>query len=162
MSDGNKTSCVDREGGSRMVDIGHKADTDRSATASARVRVSARLFALLKANALEKGDALAVARLAGIQAAKRTDELIPLCHTLPLTHVSVTLTLVKNPPAVHIVSEARSRYKTGVEMEALVAAAVAALTLYDMSKSVDPGVVIERLRLERKRGGKSGTWTRKK
>lgn len=145
-----------------MVDVGHKAITERRAVASARVRVSPGLLSALRDNTLEKGDAFSVARLAGIQAAKRTAELIPLCHTLPLTHVSVDLSLTEDPPAVHVKTEARSSYMTGVEMEALTAAAVAALTVYDMGKSIDRGIVIECLRLEHKSGGQSGTWERDK
>lgn len=115
---------------------------------------------MLEENSLQKGDAISTARIAGIQAAKRTAELIPLCHPLPLTHVSVEFSLSQSPPAVDITAEAAASYHTGVEMEALTAVVVAALTLYDMGKSVDRGMVIEYARLDSKSGGKSGDWTR--
>jgi len=157
-----KMSHVDKNGHARMVDIGSKSEIERIATASAVVLVSPALLKLLKENGLEKGDALAIARTAGIMAAKKTDQLIPLCHSLPLTQVSIDLNLVDDPPSVHILTTAKTAYKTGVEMEALTAASVAALTIYDMSKAVDRGIIIERIQLESKAGGKSGDWKRNK
>lgn len=139
-----------------MVDVGDKALTLRVAVAEARVRVSPALARAIRADAVGKGDVLATARLAGIQSAKRTSELIPLCHALPLEHVDVNAKLVGN--SVRIRATARATWKTGVEMEALTAAAVAALTVYDMGKSIDRGMVIEGVRVIEKRGGRSGTW----
>lgn len=161
MSD-SKLTHVDSRGKAKMVDVSDKTDSARTALASARVLVSPELMELLKNNTLAKGDALAVARIAGIQAAKKTDQLIPLCHPLPISHLAVEITLNDNPPAVDILAEAKTTYKTGVEMEALTAASVAALTIYDMGKAVDKGMVIEHIRLERKDGGKSGAWRRGK
>jgi len=158
----SKLTHVDSTGKAKMVDVGDKADSARTAVASARVLVSPELMELLKNNALAKGDALAVARIAGIQAAKRTDQLIPLCHPLPISHLAVEITLSDAPTAVDIRAEAKTTYKTGVEMEALTAAAVAALTIYDMGKAIDKGMVIEHIRLESKDGGKSGPWRREK
>ena len=158
--DDNKLSHLDGQGRARMVDIGRKPTTERCARASARLCVSSELHSALKNNALEKGDAFSTARIAGIQAAKRTSDLIPLCHTLSLTYVSVDFLLTDDPPAVEITAEARTSHQTGVEMEALTAAAVAALTVYDMGKSIDKGIVVEHLRLEHKSGGRSGTWER--
>lgn len=154
------SSHLDSEGRARMVDIGAKTDSERRAVATVRVLFGNRLLGLLKENSLEKGDALSAARFAGIQAAKRTGGLIPLCHPLPLTFVGIDFEFVDDPPSLVITSEARTLYKTGVEMEALTAAAVAALTVYDMGKSVERGIVIERLQLESKSGGASGDWNR--
>ena len=156
----DKLSHLDDMGRARMVDVGSKPVTRRSAVATARVRVSSRLLTMLIDNTLKKGDAFAAARIAGIQAAKRTSELIPLCHPLPLTHVSIDLTTGDDPPCVYITSKAVANYHTGVEMEALTAVSVAALTVYDMGKSIDRGITIESLRLESKSGGSSGDWTR--
>jgi cyclic pyranopterin phosphate synthase len=139
-----------------MVDVGGKDVTERVAVAEAFVRVSEELGAAIRGNTLKKGDVLAVARLAGIQAAKRTDELIPLCHTLPLDHADVELTLEAG--RVRIRATARVRARTGVEMEALTAAAVAALTVIDMGKSIDKAMEVEGLRVIEKRGGRSGTY----
>jgi cyclic pyranopterin phosphate synthase len=147
----------DEHGASRMVDVGQKAITSRSARASALVRMSAETMALVRDQKLSKGDVLEVSRLAGIMAAKRTAELIPLCHTLPLDSVTIDFSF----PDVHTIrieGEARCTAKTGVEMEALTAVSVAALTIYDMCKSAQRGIVIEEIRLEEKSGGKSGDW----
>lgn len=152
---------IDRKGQARMVDISGKPVTERHAVAAARVRVSRELLSQLERHALSKGDALAAARIAGIQAAKKASELIPLCHPLPLTFVSVDLKLVKSPPSVEITASARTTYKTGAEMEALTAASIAALTIYDMGKAVDRDMVIESIRLLEKSGGRTGTWKRK-
>ena len=138
-----------------MVDVSAKPITARRATARARVVMAAATLALIEAGGAKKGDVLGVARLAGIMAAKRTADLIPLCHPLPLD--SVTVDLIAAPPdAVEITATARTTGRTGVEMEALTAASVAALTVYDMCKSVDRGMRIEALRLVAKSGGKSG------
>jgi len=153
-----KLSHTDKLGRARMVDISGKGPTSREAIAEGRVLVSKELLRCLKDNALEKGDALSAARLAGIMAAKKTAEIIPLCHPLPLSFVGIDLKPVDDPPAIKIRSTVRTDYKTGVEMEALVAVSVAALTIYDMGKSVDKGAIIDGIRLIKKRGGKSGSW----
>jgi len=151
-----KMSHIDNDGRTRMVDVGGKPESDRYALAEGRIRLSKKLLAQLRTNTLAKGDALSAARIAGIMAAKKTSEIIPLCHTIPLTEITVDLKLVDNPPSVEIKAEARTHYKTGVEMEALTAVAVCALTIYDMCKAVDRGMRIEGIRLARKSGGKSG------
>ena len=140
----------------RMVDIGEKPDTEREATAKGRVRMQPNTFKLLQQGELPKGDALAVAQVAGIMAAKRTPQLIPLCHPLLLTDVKVGFHLDEANSWVEITATAKCTGKTGVEMEALTAVAVSALTLYDVCKTVDPKVCIEEIRLTRKSGGKSG------
>jgi cyclic pyranopterin phosphate synthase len=140
-----------------MVDVGSKAVTERTAHASARVRLPANVAAALRAATLPKGDAFVTAQLAGILAAKQTGGLIPLCHPLPLDAVDVTFGW-EGDVVLRIDARATTTAKTGVEMEALVAASVAALTIYDMCKAVDKGIVIEAVRLEEKTGGKSGDW----
>jgi cyclic pyranopterin phosphate synthase len=149
---------LDASGRARMVDVGGKADSDRRAVARAVVRMSRQTAALIAAGDAPKGDVLGTARLAGIQAAKRTDELIPLAHPLPLTFIDVEAE-VEAAGAVTLTAEARTTAKTGVEMEALTACAVAALTVYDMVKGVERGVTIEQLTLLEKTGGKSD-WRR--
>jgi cyclic pyranopterin phosphate synthase len=139
-----------------MVAVGDKPVTERYAAAEARVRVSDDLAAAIRDNTVAKGDLLSVARLAGIQAAKRTDELIPLCHSLPIDHADVRATLERG--AVHLKSEVRTHARTGVEMEALTAVTIAALTVIDMGKAIDKGMVIEGVRILEKRGGRSGTY----
>ncbi|MFT7287832.1 MAG: cyclic pyranopterin phosphate synthase [Halieaceae bacterium] len=151
---------LDAEGRARMVDVGDKPVSARLAVAAAAVRMQADTLALLRSGSLPKGDVLTVARIAGIQAAKRCDELIPLCHSLPLDALSVDFVLDPALPGVLIETTARVKSRTGVEMEALTAASVAALTIYDMCKAVDKGMVIEGLRLLRKEGGRSGVWER--
>jgi cyclic pyranopterin phosphate synthase len=151
-------SHFDEEGRVRMVDTGAKAATSRRAVASARVLMSAETVAAVRERRTPKGDPLETARLAGLMAAKRTAELIPLCHTLPLTHVEVRAEL--RDDGVYLEAEAATVAQTGVEMEALTAAAVAALTVYDMCKAIDKGMRITELRLEEKIGGKSGDWKR--
>jgi len=141
-----------------MVDVGDKPVTVREATAQGAVAVSATARRLVRAGGLRKGDPLEAARLAGIMAAKRTSELIPLCHPLALTHVSVEITPTRTGYAIE--SRVRTRGQTGVEMEALTAVAVAGLTIYDMLKAVDRAMVIGDVRLMEKRGGKSGTYRR--
>ena len=152
-------SHVDAEGRSRMVDVSGKEPTRRVARAEAFVEMSGATLKLLRANALPKGNPLETARIAGIQAAKKTSDLIPLCHPLPLTHVDVSITMARG--GVRLESTASTKAETGVEMEALTAAAVAALTLYDMCKAVEKGITIANVRLVEKTGGKSGRWVRK-
>lgn len=141
-----------------MVDVGAKTATAREAVAEGEVRMLPATLNLIRANALEKGDALAVAQVAGIQAAKRTAELIPFCHPLPLDHLAIDFKLEDGLPGVLIRATARSTGKTGVEMEALTAVSVAALTIYDMAKAAEKGMRIENVRLVRKSGGKSGDY----
>jgi len=142
-----------------MVDVGKKAPTQRWARAQAKVRISAELFSKLENDTLEKGDAFAAARIAGIQAAKRTAELIPLCHPLPINYANVEISR-EAPDTIRLETEVRTFASTGVEMEALTAAVVAALTIYDMGKAVDRGMVIEEITLIEKGGGKGGLWRR--
>jgi indole-3-glycerol phosphate synthase len=149
---------LDAEGRARMVDISDKHETDRVAIAGARVEMRPETLERIRSGDVAKGDVLAVARLAGIMAAKRTAELIPLCHPLALTSVTVDLTCVPERSAVEITATCKLYGRTGVEMEALTAASVAALTIYDMCKAVDRGMVVTDLRLLRKSGGKSGNW----
>jgi cyclic pyranopterin phosphate synthase len=151
-------SHFDQDGQASMVDISAKQPTRRSATASAFVELSAAVLAALPSN--PKGNPLAVARLAGIQAAKRTSELIPMCHPLALSHVDVQAEIVNG--GVRITATAATVGPTGVEMEALTAASVAALTVYDMTKALDKGIVIRNIQLESKSGGKSGDYQREK
>jgi cyclic pyranopterin phosphate synthase len=155
----SQLSHFDAQGGSRMVDVGGKAVTARTARASGRVRLRAETLALVRDRQLAKGDVLDVARLAGIMAAKRTAELIPLCHHVPLDAVDVSFDF-PDPTILAIRAEARATARTGVEMEALLAVSTAALTVYDMCKSVDRGMVIEQVRLEEKAGGRSGHFLR--
>lgn len=147
---------LDAQGSARQVEVGHKPQTAREAVATVTVRMRPETLALVKAGGLEKGDALAVARLAGIAGAKMTPHLIPLCHPIPLTGVQVDIHIDEASSAVHITATARAVWHTGVEMEAMTAAACAALALYDMVKGVEKGVRITDLRLLRKTGGKSG------
>jgi cyclic pyranopterin phosphate synthase len=143
-----------------MVDVAGKAVTLRRAVATASVRFGAEAFRLLRANKLAKGDALAVARLAGISAGKRTSEWIPLCHTVPLTSLDVAIALSSRGRRALITATAQARWTTGVEMEALVAASAAALALYDMAKAVDRAIAVTEIVLLEKSGGRSGTWRR--
>ncbi len=153
-------SHLDEQGRARMVDVGAKADTERVAVARGRITIQTETLALIQAGSAKKGDVLTVAQIAGIQAAKRTHELIPMCHPLLLTHVAVDLTPggAEGQAWVAIEATVRTRGKTGVEMEALTAASVAALTIYDMCKAADRTMRITELRLAHKSGGKSGTW----
>ncbi len=141
-----------------MVDVGSKAPSARSAVASGRVRTTAEVISLLRREGLPKGDALASARIAGIMAAKKTSELIPLCHPISLSGVVIDLHLTDD--AISIVATVRTTDRTGVEMEALTAVAVAGLTLHDMIKAVDPAAVLDAVQVERKDGGKTGIWLR--
>ena len=150
-------SHLDDQGKVRMVDVGHKADTERIAIAKGEVVMKPETFSLVKAGNLKKGDVLNTARLAGIMGAKRTAELIPLCHPLALRHIGVEVDLEPELPGVVISASARTIGKTGVEMEALTAVSIAALTVYDMVKAVDKKMHIQNIRLVEKRGGQSGT-----
>lgn len=153
----------DESGRARMVDVGGKDDTTREALAACTVRMRAETLALIRAGRMAKGDVLAVAQVAGIMAAKNTPALIPMCHTILLTSVELTYELVDlagDEGAVHIRASVRTVGKTGAEMEALTAASVAALTIYDMCKAVDRGMTIQNVRLLRKSGGKSGVFAR--
>ena len=149
---------LDESGRARMVDVGEKAVTRRTATAAARVTMAAKTLQMILDGGHQKGDVLGVARVAGIMAAKRTHELIPLCHPLPLDSVAVELTCQPGEQAVEIRATCATSGKTGVEMEALTAASVAALTVYDMCKSVDRAMRVDAVRLLHKAGGKSGTF----
>jgi cyclic pyranopterin phosphate synthase len=151
-----KLSHIDEGGRARMVDVSAKADTKREATARGRIVMRAETLALIQGGGVAKGDVLAVAQIAGIMAAKRTHELIPMCHPLALTGIDVTLTPNEERSCVDIEATVRTTGKTGVEMEALTAVTVAALTVYDMCKSADRAMRIEQVRLVRKSGGKSG------
>ncbi len=153
-------SHVDDRGRARMVDVSTKAETARVATAEGWVRMSAEAFAAIRDNIVKKGDVLATARLAGIMGAKRTAELIPLCHPLNLDQVEVDLTLDEALPGVRIEGTARVTARTGVEMEALTAVSVAGLTVYDMVKAIDRTMEIGPIRLVAKTGGKSGEFRR--
>jgi cyclic pyranopterin phosphate synthase len=156
--DGDRLTHLDDAGAARMVDVSGKDVTARSATATGRVLVSSEVVALLRADGVPKGDALAVARVAGIMAAKKTPDLVPLCHPLFLSAVSVDLAVEDD--GVSISATVRTTDRTGVEMEALTAVSVAALTLVDMVKAVDKKTVITDVRVETKTGGKSGTFQR--
>jgi cyclic pyranopterin monophosphate synthase len=153
-------SHVDARGRARMVDVGDKDPTERLARAEARVVMAAETLAVIQDQAVPKGDVIATARLAGIMAAKRTHELIPLCHQLNLSVVRVDIEPDRESPGLRVTTEARLTGRTGVEMEALVAASVAALTIYDMCKAIDRGMEVTGVRLLEKSGGRSGTWTR--
>jgi cyclic pyranopterin phosphate synthase len=153
----NKLTHIDEAGHARMVDVSDKAETVREATAKGRVAMQAATLALIAGGGAKKGDVLGVARLAGIMAAKRTADLIPLCHPLPVSSVTVDLELAAD--AVEIAATVRTTGRTGVEMEALTAVSVAALTVYDMVKAVDRGMHIEAIRVVRKSGGKSGDFS---
>ncbi|TQL70450.1 cyclic pyranopterin monophosphate synthase subunit MoaC [Nocardioides albertanoniae] len=154
----DRLTHVDEAGAARMVDVSEKAVTARVATASGRVLVSAEVVALLRGEGVPKGDALAVARIAGIMGAKKTPDLIPLCHPLAISGVKVELSLADD--AVEITARVKTTDRTGVEMEALTAVAVAGLTVVDMVKAVDKGAVITDIQVETKSGGKSGDWQR--
>ncbi|HEU4675158.1 MAG TPA: cyclic pyranopterin monophosphate synthase MoaC [Motilibacteraceae bacterium] len=158
MAEGDRLTHVDAAGAARMVDVSAKDVTVREATASGRVLVSARVVELLRGEGVPKGDALAVARIAGIQAAKRTPDLVPLCHPIALHGVRVELEVLED--AVAITATVRTADRTGVEMEALTCVAVAGLALVDMVKAVDKGATITDVRVEAKSGGRSGTWVR--
>ncbi len=154
----DRLTHVDEHGAARMVDVAGKVVTHRRAVATARVHMRAETLAMIVEGRAAKGDVLAVARVAGIMAAKRTSDLVPLCHPLPLTHASVDFEPLDD--GIRITAVAETDGKTGVEMEALTAAGIAAVTLYDMCKAVDRGMIIGDVMLLSKEGGKSGTWIR--
>ncbi|HEV8725475.1 MAG TPA: cyclic pyranopterin monophosphate synthase MoaC [Candidatus Binatia bacterium] len=156
-----KLSHLDEQGRARMVDVSEKEITSRIATARGTIHMRSETLALILEDKIEKGDVFAVARVAGIMAAKKTSELIPMCHPLSITSVEIDLTTKENPARVDIEATVRVSGKTGVEMEALTAASVAALTIYDMCKAVDREMTIGEIRLVKKSGGKSGTFIRK-
>jgi cyclic pyranopterin phosphate synthase len=158
MADEGEMTHLNEAGEARMVDVGDKPVTEREAVAEGRVVMSAELADRFFAGDLPKGDAAAVARVAGIMAAKRTAELIPLCHPIPID--GVDLTLERSGHGIRVVASVRTTGRTGVEMEAMTAVSVASLTIYDMVKGVERGVTIESVKLMRKTGGRSGTWER--
>ncbi|WP_417621568.1 cyclic pyranopterin monophosphate synthase MoaC [Parasphingorhabdus sp.] len=152
----SKLTHIDGDGAAHMVDVGGKADTVREARAEGRIAMKLEVLEAIKANAMKKGDVLATARISGIMAAKKTSDLIPLCHPLALTKVAVDFTFLDD--GIKVSSMARLTGKTGVEMEALTACSVALLTIYDMSKAMQKDMVISDIRLLSKSGGKSGDW----
>jgi cyclic pyranopterin monophosphate synthase len=156
----SELSHVDRSGQARMVDVSAKESTERFARATGVISMSPDALEAVRKNAVQKGDVLAVARIAGVMAAKRTAELIPLCHPLMLTDVQVVADLDDTIPGIRVESSVRSAGKTGVEMEAIVAVSVTLVTVYDMCKSLDKSMVISEIRLAEKTGGRSGTWKR--
>ena len=156
----SKLTHLDEAGHAHMVDVSEKAETARMARATATVQLTKATMDLLIAGNLKKGDALGVARVAGIMGAKKTSELIPLCHPLPITKVTVDLDPDQDSNQVLITATVKTKGQTGVEMEALTAATTAALTLYDMLKAVDKGIIISAILLDEKQGGKSGLWKR--
>ena len=151
-----KLTHLDEQGRARMVDVGHKPDTERIAVARGEIHMKRETLDLIRAGQVKKGDVLTVAQIAGITASKRTSELIPLCHPLPLTKVDVDLTLDESLPGVVITATAKTIGKTGVEMEALTAVSIAALTVYDMAKAAEKSMRIQNIRLLEKHGGQSG------
>ncbi|MBC8318380.1 MAG: cyclic pyranopterin monophosphate synthase MoaC [Desulfobulbaceae bacterium] len=160
MTDATEFSHFDASGNARMVDVSTKNDSTREATAAGSISMSKECFELVKAGSISKGDVLGVARIAGIMAAKKVDALIPLTHPLPITKADINFTLDEARCKIDILATVGITGKTGVEMEALTAVSVAALTIYDMSKAVDKGMTINNIRLIRKSGGKSGEYIR--
>ena len=154
----SKLTHLDEEGRARMVDVSDKGVTNREAEAKGRITMNMETLGMIRGGTVGKGDALAVARIAGIQAAKRTSELIPLCHPLPLTNVAIDLEINPEASAIDITARVKTSGQTGVEMEALTAVSVAALTLYDMCKAADRAMRIGDVRLTHKSGGKSGLY----
>jgi cyclic pyranopterin phosphate synthase len=159
-SDAGRLSHVGESGEARMVDVSAKDVTDRVARARGAIRMQPATLSAIKSNALAKGDVLAVARVAGILAAKRTPELIPLCHPIPLTDIQVELVADEALPGIRAEVTARATWKTGVEMEALTAVTISLLTVYDMAKSIDRGMELYDISLVEKSGGKLGNWSR--
>jgi cyclic pyranopterin monophosphate synthase len=157
---GGELSHIDSQGNARMVDVSVKPDTARLAIATGAIRMAPATLQLIQRQALPKGDVLTVARIAGIQAAKRTSDLIPLCHPLALRGVDIALELDEALPGVRASAQVRTVGPTGVEMEAMAAVSVALLTVYDMAKAVDRGMVLTDIRVEVKDGGRSGSWRR--
>jgi len=158
MSDEPKPTHLDEEGRAQMVDVGAKAETHRVAVATGALVMAEGTLRAFAEGSTPKGEAFAVARVAGIQAGKRTDQLIPLCHVLPATSIGIEFEIDEALPGVRVTATATHRGPTGVEMEALTAASVALLTLYDMAKAMDRGMVVEGVRLVSKEGGASGPW----
>ena len=158
MSQSSKLSHLDEKGAARMVDVSDKDVTSRTAIAEGFVSMSPATLALIETGDAKKGDVLAAARIAGIMAAKKTSDLIPLCHPLAITKATVDFDLSKNPTGLHITAEIKVSGQTGVEMEALTAVSVACLTIYDMLKAADKAMVISNIRLLEKTGGRSGTF----
>ena len=156
----SKLTHLNERGEAHMVDVGEKHETERVAVAEGRITMQPETLSLIREGKTPKGDVLSAARIAGIMAAKKTAELIPLCHPLPLTAVDVELTLNNDPPHVHCVARVATRARTGVEMEALVAVELALLTVYDMCKAVDRAMTLTDIRLLSKSGGRSGDWRR--
>lgn len=156
MSDG--FSHMDEDGNARMVDVSAKSDSQRTAIVRCLVRLAPETLSLLKENALPKGDVLTTAKIAGVQAAKRTADLIPMCHPLPISYVDIRFNVVDADSTIELECEVRTTYKTGVEMEALIGVQTAAATIYDMCKAVQKDIVIDNCRLVYKSGGKSGTF----
>ncbi|ADJ23252.1 molybdenum cofactor biosynthesis protein C [Hyphomicrobium denitrificans ATCC 51888] len=154
----SKLSHIDDKGQARMVDVSDKAVTDRRAVAEGFIRMQPETLALVEAGEAKKGDVIGAARIAGIMAAKKTHELIPLCHPLAITKATIEFEISKSPPGIHVLSEVKVAGPTGVEMEALTGVSVACLTLYDMLKAADKTMTIEDIRLVEKTGGKSGTF----
>ncbi|CEJ85295.1 molybdenum cofactor biosynthesis protein C [Hyphomicrobium sp. GJ21] len=154
----SKLSHIDAKGQARMVDVSDKAATDRRAVAEGFIRMQPETLALVEAGEAKKGDVIGAARIAGIMAAKKTHELIPLCHPLAITKATIEFEISKSPPGIHVLSEVKVSGPTGVEMEALTGVSVACLTLYDMLKAADKTMTIEDIRLVEKTGGKSGTF----
>lgn len=152
----NKLTHIDETGHAQMVDVGAKPETERLAIARGEVVMKRQTLDLIRAGAIKKGDVLTVAQIAGITAAKRTSDLIPLCHPLPISHIEVSLALEDNLPGVLITATVKTTGKTGVEMEALTAVSVAALTIYDMAKAAEKTMKIQNIRLSEKHGGRSG------
>lgn len=155
MSDG-KLTHIDPKGNARMVDVGDKAETSRMAVAKGEVQMKAKTLALIRDGAMKKGDVLTVAKVAGIAGGKRTADLIPFCHSLPLDQLSIDFELDDSLPGVKVTATAKTSGKTGVEMEALTAVSLAALTIYDMTKAAEKTMRIQNIRLVEKRGGQSG------
>lgn len=158
----SKLTHFDERGQAVMVDVGEKAETQRVAVAAGRIVMRPETLAMIRAGDAKKGDVLGVARLAGIMAAKRTAELIPLCHPIPLTRVSIEFSLAPEHNAVDCTATTETVSRTGIEMEALTAVSLALLTIYDMCKAVDRGMRLETVRLLEKKGGKSGHWLAEK
>jgi cyclic pyranopterin monophosphate synthase len=154
-----KLTHIDEHGAARMVDVSAKDATVREAVAEAIIVLSAAAFDAVMGENAPKGDVLAAARIAGVMAAKKTPELIPLCHSIPLAKAAIEITPLPDRHALRIVAAMKTKYETGVEIEALTAVTVAALTIYDMTKAIDRGAMIESIRLLQKSGGKSGTYT---
>jgi cyclic pyranopterin phosphate synthase len=156
--DDRSLSHVAEDGSARMVDVSAKAETERIARAGGSIRMAPETLAAIRANALKKGDVIGVARIAGIMAAKRTPELIPLCHSIPLTDVQVELTVDEALPGLRVEATVRSFSRTGVEIEAISAVCVTLITVYDMAKALDKGMLISEVRVLEKSGGRSGSW----